>query len=179
MIRKETWLPVAAVALTAAFLIVSGLVHLTRGNPWLIRRKLRLGALLLGVNGAAAGCGPDTFVTCYLPAPQNWIHFDAPFATDSGLVLDLSAGSALRGEIEEPTSTAYAFRLTFEETELQRGDLVAVDGAFDESSEAFTLTLDPDHLPPKGFLWLYRGAPADIVLENSIRRYALTVVNLP
>lgn len=179
MIRKETWLPIAAVGLTAAFLVVSGLIRLTRGNPWLIRRKLRLGALLLGVNGAAAGCGPGGFATCYAPLPPNSIDFDAPFVTADGLVFDLAAGSVLTGEILAPTGSVYAFQLTFEDVELQRGDLVPVDGAFDESSEAFTLTLDPDHLAPKCLLRLYRSSAANLEPHALIGQYDLTVLGRP
>ncbi len=179
MIRKETWLPLAALALSAAFLIVSWLVHLTRGNPWLIKRKLKLGALLLGVNGAAAGCGPDGYVTCYAPAPQNWIHFDAPFATPTGLVVDLSQGSALTGTIDQPNRSTYGYQLLFEDEEVQRGELVAIDGAFNEESEAFRLTLDPSRLPPKGILRLHRSASADIGPYTLIDQYPLTVLNRP
>ncbi|MBM4119160.1 hypothetical protein FJ251_15775 [bacterium] len=179
MIRKEIALPIAAVGLAAAFLIISGLVRLTRGHPWLIRRKLRIGALLLGVNGAAAGCDRGGGVTCYEPMPQNRIDFDAPFETPSGLVLDLAAGSVLTGEILAPTGSAFSFQLTFEETELQRGDLVPLDGAFDESSEAFSLTLDPDHLSARGMLRLYRSAAVDLEPRLMIEQYELTVLGRP
>lgn len=179
MFYRDPWRPILAVSLATAFLIVSWLVVLMRGHPWLIKRKLKLGALLLGINGAVAGCDRGGFVTCYAPAPYDWVHFDTPFATATGLLLDLSQGNALTGSLSNPSRSSYSFQLIFEDEESQRGEIVAADGAFDEGSEDFFLSFATDNLPPKGILRLHRCAAADIGPHTPIDEFRLTVVNRP
>ncbi|MHB8079594.1 MAG: hypothetical protein ACYDIE_10110 [Candidatus Krumholzibacteriia bacterium] len=182
MVRREFWIPLAVLALTVAFALVSWLVRLSRGNAWLIRRKLRLGALLLGLTWSAAGCdGADGggIVTCYLPAPVDDVSFDAPFQDATGLVLDLAQGSEMTGALVGRTSSAYAFQVMAGDAEIQRGDLVATDGVFDEEAETFRVVLAPAGLPAEGILRLYRG-PADAVPTlPKIFEAPLTVVAAP
>ena len=179
MIRREHWVPLAVVGLTAAFLLASWLVRLSRGHPWLIRRKLRLGALLLGLTWSAAGCDQGG-TTCYAPVFLDDVLFDDPFLGESGLVLDLAAGSEMSGWINGRTSPAYAFQLAEEGgSELQRGDLAATDGAFDESAEAFRLTLDPSGLPAAAVLRLYRGPADAIATADCIYAASLSIVEAP
>lgn len=180
MTRRELWIPIAVIGLTLAFTLVSWLVRLSGGHPWLIRRKLRLGAVLLGLTWSAAGCNGPGSVTCYLPALEDDVHFDAPFVSSAGLTLDLAAGSELTGEIFGPTSDVYAFQLlAADDTEVRRGDLVATDGAFDESEEAFRIVLDPAGLPATGTLRLYRGAAAVIQPGELMTQLPLTVIAAP
>lgn len=180
MVRREHWIPVAIAGLTAAFLLASWLVRLSRGHPWLIRRKLRLGALLLGLTWSATGCDHGGTTTCYVPARQDDVSFDDPFYGDSGLRLDLAAGSEMSGWIYGRTSPAYAFQLAEESgAELQRGPLAATDGAFDESTEAFRLALDPSGLPAAAVLRLYRGQADAIATADCIYAATLTIVETP
>jgi hypothetical protein len=56
-------------AVSAAFILVSVLVTLSGGkNKYLIAKKLRLGAVIIGMTCMANGCRP--VVTCYDPAPM-------------------------------------------------------------------------------------------------------------
>jgi hypothetical protein len=166
VVRRDLWIPLAVVSLTVAFVFVSFLVRLCRGHPWLIRRKLRLGAVLLGLTWAAAGCdesGPGGAggggVTCYMPAPTDDIMIDDRFRTDSGYVLDLNVEHVLTGEVRYRTTVSYAFQLLLNEhTVFLRGNLVAADGAFDESTEAFLMDLGTE-LPPTSYeLRIYAGS---------------------
>ncbi len=184
MIRRELWIPLAAAVLTAAFLLVSWLVRLSRGNPWLLRRKLRLGAVLLGLTWAAAGCEGDGITgggTCYAPLPpSDEVEFDARFYDGRGWVLDLAQGSEMTGTLDYRTSAAYAFQLVATGgSEIQRGDLAASDGAFDESSEAFRLVLDPAGLPAEALLRIYKR-PADAIdAASKIFEQPLTIKAAP
>ncbi|HNQ69196.1 MAG TPA: hypothetical protein PKN32_12510 [Bacteroidales bacterium] len=57
-------LSLTLVIVSAAFLLISVLVVLTGGkNKYLISKKLRLGAMIIGMTCLANGCRP--FVTCY------------------------------------------------------------------------------------------------------------------
>ena len=62
-------LSISLVAVSAAFVIISVLVAVTGGkNKYLIAKKLRLGAIIIGMTCMANGCRP--VVTCYDPAPM-------------------------------------------------------------------------------------------------------------
>lgn len=64
MIQRETWLPLAAIALWLAFALLSVAVLVTSGRGRLVRAKLRVGGLLLGLTGIAIQ-GPGCQPTCY------------------------------------------------------------------------------------------------------------------
>ena len=65
--KKEILTPVAVVALSVVFVLLSALVTASKGrSPWLIKKKLRIGALLLMLTGLAIG-GSACSVTCYTP----------------------------------------------------------------------------------------------------------------
>lgn len=179
MVRRETWIPLAVVSLTIAFVLVSGLVRLSAGNPWLIRRKLRLGALLLGLGWSAAGCdgnGPGS-VTCYAPVLTDEFQVDDSFWTEQGYVLDLSAGHVLTGEILMRTASSYAFEVRAGgETVVLTGELAATDGAFDESREPFQLDLGTEISPESYEVLVYAGT---IETGHTIAQLPLTVVTGP
>ncbi len=57
------------IGLSVAFATVSVLVYFSGGkNKFLIAKKIRIGALIIGLTGAVNSCAPPV-VTCYKPAP--------------------------------------------------------------------------------------------------------------
>jgi hypothetical protein len=183
MTRKEFWIPLAVVALGAAFALVSWLVWASRGHPWLIRRKLRLGALLLGLTWSASGCDSQDWVTCYepaLPDQPDMVSFDAQFRQGSGLRLDLDTGRKLHGQMENRSAEHYSFQLVADDaSELARGELVADDGSFDTATEAFSLLLSGRILPAQAILRLYRQSAGDISPEGLIFESGLAISDGP
>lgn len=174
MVRRELWVPLAVVAITLAFVAVSALVRATGGNPWLIRRKLRIGAVLLGLTWSAGGCDKITG-TCYDPIPGEHLEIDAPFQVDSGYRLDLAAGHVLTGTVAFRTSDSFAFQLSDADgAEVRRGALTATDGAFDASVEAVSLDVGADLAPGEYELRCYGG---DIDHGGLLVRAPLTVVS--
>ena len=70
MFRKESLLPVGLAGLTVLFIIISALVYLSRGNGFLIKQKLKLGALILALTATLAGtsgCDQGEVISCYVP----------------------------------------------------------------------------------------------------------------
>jgi hypothetical protein len=64
--KNIIWLVVIPVSI--AFAVVSVLLWLSGGNnKSLVSRKLKLGALIIGITGVMGGCRPP-IVTCYKPA---------------------------------------------------------------------------------------------------------------
>ncbi len=83
--KKEVLLAVVVIGLSLAFVVVSVLVWLCRGHPWLVRKKLRLGALLLALTGITSGCGSgDQSSNCYM----------VPLDGDGGYCQDVPDGDA-------------------------------------------------------------------------------------
>lgn len=63
--KRESLLQAAIVLLSIAFVVVCGIVLVTRGNPRCIRWKLKVGALLLNLTPVASGAILPGCVTCY------------------------------------------------------------------------------------------------------------------
>lgn len=174
MIRRELWVPLAVVAVTVAFIAVSALVRVSGGNPWLIRRKLRIGALLLGLTWSASGCDDEGVVTCYDPIPPEHVELDQQFWGDYGYRLDLAAGHVLTGSVLFRTSEIFSFQLRdATEVEVRRGALSATDGVFDASTEAISLDVGAD-LPPGSYQLRFYGG--DVDHGNLLVESPLTVV---
>jgi hypothetical protein len=77
---------ISLIAVSAAFIIVAVLVTLTGGkNKYLIAKKLRLGAIIIGMTGIVNGCRP--VVTCYKPAPMPEITCTDSVSNEGKIVL--------------------------------------------------------------------------------------------
>jgi hypothetical protein len=77
MIKKEIFFPLLAAILGFVFILLSLMVWLNRGkNNGLLKRKLRIGALILALT-TAASCG-SPHVSCY----------EMPRITDTGQIKD-------------------------------------------------------------------------------------------
>lgn len=148
MFKKQFMIPVLIVGVAAAFVFVSFLVFLTGGRPSLVKKKLKIGALLIALTGMVS-CdlfdGKGTH-TCYVPAPPpNAIHITDPAWGEYGIELDLSTGNILGGRIENRKGADFSFRIEDEENvEMQRDDIAALDGEFDEYTEEFEIEVRED-----------------------------------
>lgn len=67
--KKEIIIPVFIGLLALLFVIINIAVHLTNGNHWLIKKKLKLGAMILSLTSFFA-CGSPR-PTCYDTAPSK------------------------------------------------------------------------------------------------------------
>lgn len=72
--KKEILIPVLLLFLGLIFIIINLIVYFSKGNPWLISKKLKLGAMIITISGMFA-CGspaPDIKTsTCYTPKPHD------------------------------------------------------------------------------------------------------------
>ena len=66
--KKELILPLIIFALTLVFAVICLMVYLSKGNAYWIKRKLKIGALLLTFNGIVYGTSGQggVYDTCYL-----------------------------------------------------------------------------------------------------------------
>lgn len=150
MPKKELLLPLAFVALCLAFVCVCALVVISRNHPYFIKKKLRLGALLLGLSSAAAcGCGPgDDIIMCYDPAPPaDDMSLDLREEVHEGfdITMNLEVDTELYGVIGNCAANSYSFLLVDASgTVVQLEDIMALDGAYDDYDEDFLITIRDD-----------------------------------
>ena len=67
--KKEILIPILIVFLGLIFVFINAMVFFTKGNAWLIKKKLKVGAMILSLTGILA-CGSH-FGTCYGPTKEQ------------------------------------------------------------------------------------------------------------
>jgi hypothetical protein len=180
MNRREALVSLSLAGLSVAFAVVAALVFLTGGRPSLVRRKLKLGTAILTLTTALAGCG-ETEVTCYAPPlPPNTMEIPDYDQQLGGIPLNLAENNVLHGRISarqgETFSSCLVSTIETNETVLQRGAIVAQDGAFDESTEEFEIAIRTDLATGAYRLRLY-ARDEDSQDAASAAEYLLIVTN--
>jgi hypothetical protein len=145
MLKRHVAIPVAITFVATAFIVISILVYFSRGRSTLIRRKLKLGAILIYLTGLVScdlldGGGTPT---CYVPLPPpNEFHIVEPGPNRNGIDVDLALSNVLLGVIERREGSEFSFRIEDEDRdERQRDDIAALDGTFDEYTEDFEVSI--------------------------------------
>jgi len=182
MPKKELLIPLAGLALVLLFAIVSVLVIITRGkNPYLVRKKLAIGAMMLSLSASAAGCTPP-WVSCYEPADDERNVISLVGLEDEGaFVFNQAEDQVVSLVIRYRAGDSFSFLLEDSEgNEVQRGDLQATDGVFDESTEELALAPSEDILPGDYSLYVYACSSDYIDTDAAygyLRVFALAIVS--
>lgn len=142
--EKKITAGVSLALLSLAFGIVSLLVIITKRNPYFIKRKLQIGALLLTLSGISAGCRP--FSTCYVPAPDNRISIDQADKNSNCITLTKPVLSdTLTGMISSVNGTEFSYALFDSFSKLIiKNDILSKDGSFDEGNEEFSIGFEEE-----------------------------------
>jgi hypothetical protein len=142
--KKELYIPLVLIGLSVAFIVVSFLLWLSRGNDSLLKKKLRIGALILTLSGVATGCWYSEEVTCYVPSVS--CVFVVEDAVAQGTIeLDMAVTNKLSGKIYQPEGEDFWYVITDQDDqEIQTGTVEALDGVFDEGMEEFELVVSSD-----------------------------------
>jgi hypothetical protein len=168
--------PAAVFAVAAAFGIVSALVVLSRRHPWLVQKKLRLGALLLTLSSASVGCRPGV-VSCYVAPAPNVFTIDQADPETGVIAIAAEQTDTLSGVLSQRAGERFSYALVADSGEIAaHGDIAARDGAFDESEEEFSIILDAQLPAGQYELRLYNDA-FDAIQDYTwyIRSYPVTV----
>jgi hypothetical protein len=125
--------------LFAGFGLFSFLVILTKRHPYFVEKKLRLGALILSLSGAAIGC---TATTCYSPIMTNMVVIDNSITSNDTIVISKSVNDTISGKITERVGTTFSYAILDSSTRIVAKDnLHPTDGAFDENVEEFAINI--------------------------------------
>ena len=142
MLKKENAIPFILLGVGAAFIVVSMLVFLSKGNPKLVRYKLKLGAIIIGLTATVVSCKPT--VSCYEPAlPPDMFTFDVDSNSYHDTIkLKLPNDSLLTGRISQISKTQYSFMIQdLSMNEKYRDNILPEDGVFNSSEERFIINI--------------------------------------
>jgi hypothetical protein len=68
--KKEILIPIILIVLGLIFILIHFFIYFTKGNSWFIKKKLKVGVLILSLSGIFA-CGSPPKVSCYDQAPSK------------------------------------------------------------------------------------------------------------
>ncbi len=93
----------------AVFVVVSVLVKLTGRNPFFVKKKLAVGALLLSLSAIMSGCkgtGPGDIVSCYVLPLEERVTIDG--IRNGQIVLNRKVTDTLHCVITDPVYSHYS-----------------------------------------------------------------------
>jgi len=144
-LRKYLVVPMLLVGLGTAFAIVCVLLALNRGSATLLRRKLRIGAMILTLQGVAT-TGSMASATCYDQSVVPWIE---PTSSETGTI-HVAAGSpvVLEGIVVDAMYEEVCYALFSGDELVTWGQVEAADGTWDSDEEPVRLTISPELIEP-------------------------------
>lgn len=110
--KKNLFLPLVILGLMAAFLLACFFVTVSRGKGSWIRRKLRLGGIILSLSAGAIACGDDDCYAGVSPSfyPCDLTNSQTVLYTNTMVMMDLSITNILYCKLQYgPTSADYIF----------------------------------------------------------------------
>lgn len=90
-----------------AFVCINLLIYFSKGNAWLISRKLKVGALLLSLTGAMA-CGSPPRPTCYEQPPTKEYRDSVAKAHKQDSINEAARQKHIHDSLEPPVKKCYA-----------------------------------------------------------------------
>jgi hypothetical protein len=182
---KKAAVLAAAVLLSALFALIGVLLLFNRESRRLIRWKLRVGALLITLNGLTlTGCLPPV-ITCYAPLPPDWLVMETEYydETESGMVISYPPGGILHGSVNQMQSSSFSWMIIDGGGELAgTGPLLLTDGTADTMTEDVHLSLPA--LDPGEYGLYFFNEPVEVlpgadqseeIRNRNIRSYILRV----
>jgi hypothetical protein len=171
--KKEIYIPLILIGLSVAFVVVSFLLWLSRGNDTLLKKKLRIGALIISLSGIALGCWSERDCSsCYLVAREN-VFIVEDQHMGGRIVLDMSVTNKLTGMVDNFTNDDFWYLIEdYNDNEIQRGTVEPLDGAYDEYQEEFEILVRIDLATGEYKLEFYL-----LEEEYPLAKYELYVIN--
>ncbi|MEN8251315.1 MAG: hypothetical protein ABFS32_20455 [Bacteroidota bacterium] len=176
---KNSWyIPLLAAGLSIAFIIVSFAVYLTKGkSTYWLSKKLKIGGLLIGLTTTAVT--HQSCVTCYdynEPMPDNYFELDGMDYYNDTLDIDFSVTNKISGAVYSRygEDLVFSVRDSLMVDTVQTGEILPLDGIFDEEKEEFEIELDSALKSSIYHLSLYDAKVPDQSYNNM---YTIKVTN--
>ena len=174
---KKITLPIILAALSLVFIVTCVAVYFNKGKSakW-VARKMKVGGLMLSLTAILSACDPTQItdepeINCYMVAAYNLIVVETD--TTNTITLDLPDKQTIEGEIMSRESNKFCFTvLDSTKKVVQKENISALDGTFDESQEKFKIKIDKELAPGNYGLWFY------VTDKDSLSEQPMKKVNL-
>ncbi|MEN8251316.1 MAG: hypothetical protein ABFS32_20460 [Bacteroidota bacterium] len=168
MDKKDWYVPILVIGLSAVFVIVSLAVFLTKGkSSYWLSKKLKIGGLIISLTAITQQACTSS---CYDPIPPNNFTVDDVYQYDNDTVnIDFAVTNKLTGVIHQRNGEDFSFNLidNLQSDTVQRDDIMPLDGKYDNTTEEFEIVLEPS-LPSGSYnLNLYETKVSEQTYANA------------
>jgi hypothetical protein len=141
ILRKYIVVPVALLGLSIAFIILSIALSAAKGKDSILRKKLRIGGLILAMQGLTAqGVWPSA--GCYVPAPPECtVELGS---SEQAVELNLEESNTVEATIHYGDQQLFTFAVVADNSVVQSGIVVPIDQRMDSPEEKVTISIDPN-----------------------------------
>ncbi|MFH1052367.1 MAG: hypothetical protein V1779_15710 [bacterium] len=169
--KKELYIPLIIIALTLVFGIICLMVYLSNGNAYWIKKKLKIGALLLTFSWFANSCEIEPTRTCYLPAmPENSISI----SNQSDSII-YSIKDTMFIQIDNPSYPYFSYDILDKSMNSIKSDLL--NKHFDSTTynEFYFLIFTVEFTPGKYQINFYGEKEEIVTRKNKIKSYDFSI----
>ncbi len=177
LLRKYIVLPLGLCALGIVFVILCMLLLANKGNDQVLRKKLRIGALILALQAVAIQ-GAWSAGSCYERKGPEFALRNSAF--ESGVIdLNLKETRQIAATIKFGERADFSFAVIGKSMVIHSGAVNPSDGRMDSSDENVTLLIDPDKVAVGNYelrvFWGAAQSPAGFLRATPMRIYRLIV----
>jgi len=177
MLRKHIVVPSVLFGLSIAFIILSIILFFQKGNDVVLRKKLRIGGLILALQAVAIQ-GAWAGATCYERRTPEFAVSDGVSESDV-IDLNLKETSEIVAMIKYGERLDFSFAVVLKNFVIQSGAVNPSDGRMDSLDEKATIPIDPNKVSIGTYeLRVFKGPlqnTAGIMKDTPLKTYKLII----
>jgi len=140
-LRRYLVIPVILLGLSIVFVVLSIILEISKGNDSILRRKPRIGGLILALQGVAIqGAWPSA--SCYERAPPQFV-LDSTSPETTTIELDLEETNTIEASIRYGEHEKFTFVILDNKHVIQWGAVTPSDRRMNSPEETVVMAIDP------------------------------------